>query len=441
MARDGSYNQAFASFARRENLPAALTSDEWASVPAEIRERAFFMSQVTEAEILQQFRDEADAVIRNETSVNDAEKRLHMWLQKKGYKPPEGKAGTLQDLSSLRRINVVMQTNRDMARGHAQWVSSQTAIRAFPAQRLVRLAERVEPRDWDAIWDAAKAELAGVPGVHPTEKVALVNHPIWRNISRFDQPYPPFDFGSGMGLKGVNRREAQGLGFELDPNNDPMQQPQYRSMNEGLEVTPQVSDEVLKTTLSDLLGRFGEWDGEKMIFTDPDGTRPYTAEKLAEIWARPAPAGHEVLEQKEALDAWDGGATPDPIAPRIALRKLFGRIGTSESPGDLWRAFSLTAKDAVELIRGLSARKLTIPGNVAGWDFANTPQAALSNMTPDPKGWTVILRVGKASKAVNIRALRPGKPGHVLVGGVEFNVQDFQQDPAARTILINLAEK
>lgn len=59
---DGAFNQAFASLARRENLPATLTSAEWSTVPADIRQRAFFMSRVTEAEILQRFRDGVDEV-------------------------------------------------------------------------------------------------------------------------------------------------------------------------------------------------------------------------------------------------------------------------------------------------------------------------------------------------------------------------------------------
>jgi len=309
---DGDFNQAFQSFSRRENLPAMLTSEEWSSVPSEIRERAFFMSKVTDPEILQRFREGADDVIAGRKGLVTVEKEISFWLRDRGYKPPEGKAGGLEDLSSLPRIMVVLQTNMDMARGHASWVRSQTGIRAFPCRRFIRIEQREVPRDWETRWAEAKAATADIPGVHPTEKVALVNHPIWKVLSAFGNPYAPYDWGSGMGDEPVSRPDALAMGFKLDPNNDPMQQPQFRSMNEGLEVTPEISDPVMKDALEDKLGRFGEWDGEKMVFTDPDGTKKYPAAKLVELWAKPAPTGYDILTQRDALAEWSGGTIPDP---------------------------------------------------------------------------------------------------------------------------------
>ena len=370
--------------------------------------------------------------------MNDAEKRLFMWLDEKGYQPPLGKAGGLEDLSSLDRIMTVLQTNRDMARGHANWVASQAAIRIYPCQRLYRLEQRMEPRDWPRIWADAKAELADIPGVHPTEMVALLNHPIWVRISRFKQPYPPFDFGSGMDVDAVGRDEAIAMGFSLDPNNDPMQQPLFRSMNEGLEVSPKVKEEILLMTLSDRLGRFGDMVDGELVFTDPDGTRKFTAAKLAEIWARPAPEGYDILTQKDALDQWDGGATPDKTAERIALRRLFDRIENEEAaPSSLFRGFTLSAADAVALIRGLEAKRLMVPANVAGWEWVDDIAKAV--LPPPKAGWRVILQmVGGSKRVVDIRALRPGKPGYVTVGGIEFEISDFAQDVESRTIRIIL---
>lgn len=437
MATDGDFNQAFASFARRENLPAALTSEEWSSVPSEIRERAFFMSRVTDAEILQRFRDGAEDILEQRKGQVTVEKEIHMWLQDRGYEPPPGKDGGLEDLSSLDRINVVLRTNVSMARGHASWARKQTAIRAMPCQRLLRISKREEPRDWDAIWSEAKAELDLIPGIHPTEKVALLNHPIWRKISRFDNPYPPFDFGSGMGVEGVSRSESKEMGFQLDPNNDPMQQPQYRSMNEALEVTPQVSDADIKKTLEDRLGRYAEYDGRKLIFTDPDGTKPYTADKLAEIWERPAPEGFDKLDQRDELEAWEDGFTPDIAERRITLRKLFGRIESAgDNPQELWRVIRLSARDAMAMIRGLSAKKITVPGDVAGWSWTDKLDTSLQFSGQ----WRMVMKLTGSSKAIDIRALRPGKPGFVIVGGTEFRVEDFRRDVTSKEITVMLKE-
>lgn len=31
---------------------------------------------------------------------------------------------------------------------------------------------------------------------------------MWKNLSRFGSPYPPFDYGSGMGVRNVDREES-----------------------------------------------------------------------------------------------------------------------------------------------------------------------------------------------------------------------------------------
>lgn len=440
MQDDRQFSQSFRSFARRENVPAALTSDEWEQVPSEIRERAFFMARVTDAEILQRFRDEVENVLRGEIDEAGAMARLSVWLDETGYKPAPGDEGTLKDLSSLARLTVVLRTNVSMARGHATWARRQTAIRAFPAQRLIRVEQREEPRDWDARWDEAKSELGDPADIHPSERVALLNSDVWIEISRFRQPYPPFDFGSGMGVEAVGRRDALGLGFDLKPNTDPKQQPVVRSLNEELQATPQVQDPTLRDALGDRLGRFGEWDGDKLVFTDPDGTKPYEVSKLAQVWSKPAPDGFDRLTQRDALAEWDGGVTNDQSQARVLLRRLFDRLQTIRQPVELWRAFVLSAGDAVALVRSLSRRVLMVPPRVAGWDWSDSLTDAFSGVGDVGTGWRVVLRIDAPKRAVDVGPLRPGKPGWVYVGGTELRVIGYTQDPRGRTITINLAD-
>lgn len=440
MGAEEDYNQAFQSFARRVNLPAELSSEEWTSVPREIRERSFFMARVTDAEILQRFRDGVEDVIAGRKGTVEVEKELSYFLRDRGYQPDPNEVGTLKDLSSVKRIMVVLNTNRDMARGHAQWVRAQLRLKTYPARELIRVSNRKEPRDWEEIWRTAREKLKDIPGVHPTRMIALVNHPIWEEISDFHQPYPPFKFGSGMGTRPVPIEEARELGL-VPPKGEPVPEsvkeqlePKHRSLNEGLEATPDVQDTVLKDALAERLGRFGEWDGEKMIFTDPDGSRRHTAEKLASIWAKPAPEGYDTLTQKDALDAWDGGATPDEAQARVDLRRLFDRIDTPARPLEVFRSFELDAEQAVSLIRGLAAKRLSVPVSVAGWDWSE--KIALG---PVKEGaWRVVLQVSDAKGVIDISALRPGKPGFVYVAGTEFRVTHFLQDVRTRLITISL---
>lgn len=435
------YSQAFQSFMRRENAPATLSSEEWSNIPSEIRERSFFMSKVAEAEVLGFYRSQIDAVLRGEIGEGEAEKRIHMWLQKRGYKPPEGKAGGLQDLSSLARINVVIRTNVAMARGHAQWVRKQTAIRAFPCQEFKRISPRQEPRDWDRTWSEAKKALAHIPGVHPILKIALLNHPIWVAISRFGNPYPPFDFGSGMGVESVSRTEALKLGFKLDPNNDPMQQPIHKSMNEGLE-SDKVPDDIRdQKSLEKSLGRLGKLENGKVVFTDPDGTKPYTAAELAELWSLPAPEGYERLTQKEAIDSWNGGTTEDAKDARVKLRQLFERIPPEPVNDEMIRQIEIGEDQLAVVLKMLDSKSISIPGNVAGWSWAKAADQVEELITSIENGWTVILRLAGGQTLRDLSAIRPGKPGFVSVAGTEFKVIGRTKDDATRTLTIDLSEQ
>lgn len=38
--------------------------------------------------------------------------------------------------------------------------------------------------------------------------IALKSDRVWTNFSRFGRPYPPSDFGSGMGVEDIDRDEA-----------------------------------------------------------------------------------------------------------------------------------------------------------------------------------------------------------------------------------------
>lgn len=451
MATDSQFSEAFQLFAVKENLPTRMDSEELSMLPRELRERSFFMSTVVDAEILDRFRMATEDFVAGKKDRNTLYKELYFWLEQKGYNPPSGKAGGLKDLMSLRRISVVLNTNRDMARGHAQWVRRQKTLRVFPARQLVRVSDRIEKRQWPSVWIAAMDRLGDrtlakrieKPGGVPNDPishwilVAPVNDPIWIEISAFQQPYPPYDWGSGVGDKDVPLAQAKEWGV-VPPKDSEMAQPQDRSLNESLEMTPDVSTPEAKEALSDQLGRFGEWDGNKMIFTDPDGTRPYPATKLAEIWAKPAPEGYDHLSQRDELATWDGGDTPVNQAARVTLRRLFDRIENDEElPQVLHRSHPLDVETAAEMIQGLKdGLTLGVPADRAGWSF----DKVLRTVSVPDGGWVVNLTVKGVTLAKDVRALRPDKPGFVYVGGKRFRVVDFKLDAGKRTIAIELEE-
>jgi hypothetical protein len=85
--------------------------------------------------------------------------------------------------------------------------------------------------------------------------IARKNDPIWEKISRFGEPYPPFDYNSGMWTRDISRAEAMELGV-ID--RDTLINPQDRGFNDDLQLTPDIRSRALVTALVDVGYKFME---------------------------------------------------------------------------------------------------------------------------------------------------------------------------------------
>jgi len=284
--------------ASKVSVPSELRTKELAILPAWIRERAFFMASVDRAEVLDAFRDKVASMAGGELSLQQARKLLREDLGQLDYKPLPGQEGTIKDLTSERRMNVALQTNLLQVNGYARWTRQQGALDSFPAQRFSRHRMSVKPRE---NWPERFATAVGgqTDGADIESMSALVNHPCWIRLSVFGSPYPPFDFNSGMGLDMMDRDEAEALGLlpgeDADPEHADMMEPQDRGLNETLEASPAVRSQVIRAALADELQGFAKWDKDRIVFTDPNGTRPYTAAELADVWKQPLPKAFSEL--------------------------------------------------------------------------------------------------------------------------------------------------
>lgn len=438
---------ALQTFQDREILPTHLSSEEIStSITREALERSFIMSKVKDVEILQKFKDETELVIAGQQDEALAMAKITNWLKARGYQAPAGKEGGLEDLSSLSRMGVVLETNIAMARGYSDYLHRLQAQRLFPAQRMVRKAKKKEPRPWKSErWPNAYGLTDETPGAHPTEMVALITHPIWPHISRFSNPYPPYDFGSGMGVEPVGKKETQELGLlpEKPPGTPPIEdlpqspgnpKPQIvvPSLNESLEIKPEVTDPGLKAALSKQLGNLAEWKGEELIATDPNGTRRFTSTELLKVWKTPAPAGFEALPQSDAIQSWKGGHGPVTESQAFHLGRLFSRIETPLPPAAVWRSSSASKQQALALIASLTAGAiLSIPPDAVGWEFSAEPIIPANS-----SGWSYTLQVQPSGRVIDVRDLRHGNPGFVYTANQLFEVLSHQVDEAAKIITI-----
>lgn len=164
------------------------------------------------------------------TGYNPATAReaLRRELRSLGYEPAEGTEGTIKDLSSDARINLVVKTNTELAQGAGKFVQgniSQDAVDLAPAWELVRYEDRKMPRDWEQRWRLA-AQVAHDPQANACLELhgrmcALKSSGIWEQLGEgaggytdtLDNPYPPFAFNSGMWVDDVFREDAEALGL------------------------------------------------------------------------------------------------------------------------------------------------------------------------------------------------------------------------------------
>lgn len=241
-------------------VPSAMRTADWAEIPVELRERAFFSAGVESTRFL----DEAkrlvtasvgmqkerlasgeEAYVTRSSIVRD----LRRLALAEGLGEKEGQS--LTNLASQARLRLIVDMQEQQAVGYTNWKAGQdpTLLDAFPAQELVRFAQRRAPRDWQARWEAAGGTLTD-----GDRMVALKTDPIWVAINRFGVPWPPFDFGSGMGLREVDRTEAEDLGLIAPAQ---VIKPEQTTFNDSLEANVQNVDpeiaEVATTLFGDLV--------------------------------------------------------------------------------------------------------------------------------------------------------------------------------------------
>ena len=193
-------------------IGSSLNSREWNLVQAGLRDRAFISSQVESMRILHAARKMVADRAGGQLSASEIRRDLRKVISSTGYRPPEGKEGTLQNLYSKRRLDTIIKTNVEQARGYVRHLDGMKpgAFAAFPGQELIRVRERKEKRDWATRWKNAGGQF------YNGRMIALRDDPIWERISVFGNPFPPFDWGSGMGVRAVSRRDSIALGVVTD---------------------------------------------------------------------------------------------------------------------------------------------------------------------------------------------------------------------------------
>lgn len=298
-------------------IGSVLRTAEWAEMPLELRESAYFSAGVESARLLsaqQRLLTEELQMLKRDFGRGERGIDREMFVQtiralgeRLGVRPADERdRGTLRDPISRRRLELIHRMQTEKAFSYGQWKSGQSAnlLDRWPCQELIRLTEAKVPRPWPARWRAKGGRFFG-----GGRMIARKDSPIWAAISRFGSPIPPYDFNSGMDVIEIDRDEAVALGVIGE---EEQVQPLEENLLENLEAgAAGISDDVFGA-LQDVFNT----PGDRQIDKGPDGrivwnrdraTSPESRDDLQQDFREEAGSlFSRVLEGFEELRSGDG---------------------------------------------------------------------------------------------------------------------------------------
>ncbi len=219
---------AFLAAQQRGAFGTALDTAGIRALAAGVRYQSVWSARCTSLVFAQEIKDTIDDLTNDKIGTSQAIARLAVKLRALGYTPEQGfpgeaaaepvQPGTLQDLSSYRRLKLIVETQQDLMSGRGEQTRGHTPVmlQAFPAWELVRQLPVAVPRDWPSRWTSAGGKFYGVSG---KRMIALKGDPVWGELGAsgnfsdaLDVDHPPFAFNSGMGWSEISREACQTMG-------------------------------------------------------------------------------------------------------------------------------------------------------------------------------------------------------------------------------------
>lgn len=220
----------------RRVLGTALDSRQLTRLGGDVRRLAVFSAQQVNLDFLQGIADTVDELLLGPTAEREAlratgaaplqlsgpeaTRRLMDLADELELKPANpDDVGTIKDVTSFGRADLIVRTQQDIAAGFGRYVSENDPdiLDAFPARELIRVVEPTDPkkkRNWETRWRAAGGRL------FEGRMIAAKDDAVWQNLGdgaggyddTLGNPFPPFAFNSGMDVEEIERDEAERLG-------------------------------------------------------------------------------------------------------------------------------------------------------------------------------------------------------------------------------------
>ena len=191
-------------------IGAALSSSEWADLPVELRENAFFSANVESVRFLQTMQDSiGDYLAGNVKTLDDGQTLLATGgraafvdqMQKRLSAMGVGRGdGGIRDITSEARLKLIFDIKTQQAGDYGYWRQGMDpdVLNEFPAMRFIRVKSVKEPRLAHEGYE---------------DQVFLKTDPIWWHVINkdFGVPWGPWGWGCGHDVEDVDREEAESL--------------------------------------------------------------------------------------------------------------------------------------------------------------------------------------------------------------------------------------
>jgi len=240
-------NDAAKTLLAKKLFPTGATSAQLKALDAAFRRQSLFSAQTVVEDLLAKYKEVLASLLNPETVQRPdrvtaenpsgnvtvglhhtkAREVIQQFLKQQGLTAAPGTKGSLADITSSPRINLVIKTNSELAWGAGQFVSQNAnpvRVQDYPALELYRLQAKRVPRDWQTRWLNAARECGDTDAANALDKhermIALKSSPIWQALGdgaggyddTLGNPYPPFAFQSGMWTRDIDRATALRVG-------------------------------------------------------------------------------------------------------------------------------------------------------------------------------------------------------------------------------------
>jgi len=276
LVKPAKFQEAIRRLGKKKPVARRLSSKQWAAMPTQIRERAYFTANVESMKFLNRSKkmmkdylsgaremvttpDGRRVSALKKTSRADFVYEMQKLAKETGLgnvlPPGEDMSRDLitrmKDIASESRLNLIFDTQTQQAQSYGYYKQGQdpAILDAYPAQKFIRAEQRKVPRPLH------KSNRNEVRRKDDMEFWLRMND---QSIGGFGVPFGPWGFNSGMDVEDVRRDKAIQMGL-IQKNEQVL--PPDDTFNKGLKASADVEPEFLKKFL-DKMGKDAYTNGE-----------------------------------------------------------------------------------------------------------------------------------------------------------------------------------